>query len=120
MTTHDESAEMVDASTMTPDALSVRSDPVQLNELTALVVIWSRDEPERVGELIPVPMRASSQAWVLGRGEPSVEQRPRRLRLYRQRPGRLDPAPPLQAARISREQLQVRVVTSGVLEVENV
>jgi DNA-binding NtrC family response regulator len=67
-----------------------------------LVIAWSRDEPHRIGEAIPI-----EQVSVLGRGfqEPG-ESTPRAV-LFRQRPSSTVPRPPLTSLRISRAQLRL-------------
>ncbi len=82
----------------------------------ALVIVWSADEPARIGEVALVDGDADS--FVLGRGADGPGAR---LSFYRQRPGILEPQPPLAAAQISREQLVVRLAedddASGALRV---
>src|SRR5579859_1094257 len=79
----------------------------------ALVVCWSQDEPNRVGQVahLVVPGRA----YGLGRGEAPAELP--RLCFVEQRPGSFAPAPMLAGQAISREQLRVQARAAG-LEVE--
>jgi len=81
-----------------------------------LVVVWSREEPERVGEvLLPDPERTPAKGWVFGRGD----EGPDRLSLQRQRPGQNRATEPLMASRISREQLRIRPGEADCLEIQN-
>jgi two-component system nitrogen regulation response regulator GlnG/two-component system response regulator HydG len=80
------------------------------------VVLWSRDEPERTGEVLLIP--PSVAPWMFGRGETSPGER--RLALVRQRPAANQVTAPLGSVRISRVQLHVIALGPGVLEVDNV
>jgi DNA-binding NtrC family response regulator len=84
-----------------------RSDP----SVPALVILWSLQEPERVGEvlLLEVPECA------LGRGEGPGH----RLSPVQQRPGLSRPTGPLRSPRISRSQIEIKRAPGG-LEVHNV
>lgn len=64
-----------------------------------LVLAWSLDEPDRVGEAIPVERRVC-----LGRGDALADDPAPRARLVRMRPGVTEPRPPIANARISRVQ----------------
>ena len=83
----------------------------------ALVVIWSR-EPQRVGEVLLVPVDGERRACVFGRGT-SDDGRRQRLRLARQRPGMTHEAAPLDTAHLSRVQLVIRRHAEGGLEIDN-
>lgn len=82
-------------------------------ERLSLVVLWSRSEPERAGEVLLVLPRRGG--WVVGRQDTPA---PGRLGLVRQRPGHNEPAGEFSARRLSRTQLQVRL-DRGRLEVRN-
>ncbi len=84
----------------------------------ALVLLWSRDEPERSGEIALLPSGRAGLSVTLGRAE--AEGDPSRLELGRQRPGEITPTGALRSPRVSREQLRFRVRKGGALEVENV
>ncbi|MEZ4470608.1 MAG: sigma 54-interacting transcriptional regulator [bacterium] len=76
-------------------------------ERLALVILWSAEEPQKVGEaLLVVPRGAAVE---LGRGTEG---------LVRQRPGRNVPATPLESRRISRRQLRLQGLGLRV-QVEN-
>jgi two-component system nitrogen regulation response regulator GlnG/two-component system response regulator HydG len=79
------------------------------------VVLWSRNEPERTGEVLLVP--PSVEPWIFGRGETSPGER--RLALVRQRPAANQLTGPLGSLRISRVQLQLTALGAGALEVDN-
>ena len=81
--------------------------------LPALVLAWSGDEPERVGEVLLVPR----QERVFGR---ELAEGPARLALGRQRPGRSEETGPLRSRRISRRQLILCAEVGGTLHVRNV
>jgi two-component system nitrogen regulation response regulator GlnG/two-component system response regulator HydG len=74
----------------------------------ALVIAWSLAEPDRTGEVV---LMAEGQALILGRGGPQQGDDLPRVGFYRQRPGRLEPTGPLQAAGISRRQLRIEAHT---------
>lgn len=84
-------------------------------DLPHLVIAWSLEEPERIGESAAVPR----QGGILGRGGPAADDAPfERLAFARHRPASIEPTPPLQSSRVSRPQLRVTPVNSGELEVE--
>lgn len=85
-------------------------------EIPALVVVWSRDEPERVGEvLLPDPALAPADGWIFGRGDEGEQ----RLRLVRQRPGHNLETAPIEAAQISRVQLRIAPGQADTLLIRN-
>src|SRR5262249_16826391 len=77
---------------------SKRHDPG--SELLHLVICWSLDEPDRIGEAA----RIDGQC-VLGRGEPSDRDGAPRVLFHRLRPTGSVVTAPLAAPRISRVQL---------------
>lgn len=83
-------------------------------EVHALAIAWSKEEPQRVGEIAVLPLR---HPHVLGRGdEPTKELR---VRFAQQRPGRFELGEPLAGAGLSRRQLVIEV-TENSLVVESV
>jgi transcriptional regulator with GAF, ATPase, and Fis domain len=89
----------------------------RVREFPALVVVWSRDEPERLGEvLLPDPECMPRGGWVFGRGDEGRD----RLALVRQRPASNQATEPLHSSRISREQLRIRCSEADSLTIENV
>ena len=78
-----------------------------------VVIAWSLEEPDRVGEAAPI-----EQASMLGRGTVDEDGKQSRVVFQRQRPSGMRPTPPLAGQRISREQLVLRP-RGQRLEVEN-
>lgn len=87
----------------------------------ALVLVWSREEPHRVGEVLlisPAPATASAATRCLfGRGGADFDPRTF-LELFRQRPGSLEPCGGPRSPRISRLQWEIRAVEGGI-SIEN-
>jgi DNA-binding NtrC family response regulator len=77
------------------------------------VVLWSRDEPERIGEQCLMPRGLGEQA-ILGRGADENG-----LTWLRVQPGRTVDTGPLSSAHISRRQLTISVRGPRLLEIEN-
>ena len=75
---------------------------------TVLAIVWSLDEPGRVGEVAVLPTKGTV---VLGRGD-DQHSHPR-LRFGRLRPDGFQPGAPLTGARLSRQQLHIRGGTPG-------
>ena len=67
-----------------------------------LVLAWSLDEPDRLGEVLPV-----ASAIAVGRGGPLDDDPAPRTSLHRMRPGATVEGPPIASARIGRRQLLV-------------
>jgi len=89
------------------DWLASQDDDVRLRP--ALVLLWSVEEPHRVGEVVLV-----RRAGVLGRGTGDDH-----LELARQRPGVHQPTGTIGGRALSRRQLAVRPVHEG-LELQNI
>jgi hypothetical protein len=86
----------------------------EAGEVDALVIVWSAEEPSRVGELAVL---ATGHPQMLGRGgDPAPEPR---IRFFRQRPASLVATSPLEGAGLSRRQLMV-AVQDGTLTVERI
>jgi DNA-binding NtrC family response regulator len=83
--------------------------------MTALIVIWSRQEPDRLGEALLLPSNDPGP-WIFGRGSGGEQ---RRISLVRQRPGAIEQVGPLACPRISRMQLRLSVGAGGGVSVEN-
>ncbi|MDP6942831.1 MAG: sigma 54-interacting transcriptional regulator, partial [Myxococcota bacterium] len=79
----------------------------------ALVLVWSRSEPERVGEVLLVEKTRQSGPLVLGRGEGAGTW-------SRQRPGQTIATGPLADPKLSRRQLEITPGPGGGLRVANV
>ncbi len=78
----------------------------KLVDATVLVIAWSSDEPERVGEVAVLP--DAGAPLVLGRGAGAARDE-RRVAFFRQRPGKLTECPPLESPAISRRQLRLHL-----------
>lgn len=111
---------MVDPSTK-PEDISRTGDAVPAAPPTVpmLVVLWSADEPERIGELLPPPHGNPGPSRIFGRGAASAEDPERRLLLVRHRPGVVLPADPIGSPSISRVQLSLRAKGAHSIEVKN-
>ncbi|PRQ09710.1 sigma-54-dependent transcriptional regulator [Enhygromyxa salina] len=107
--------------TVTISADQSSADAVRrVPEFPALVVVWSRDEPERIGEvLLTDPAREPDGGWIFGRGEGPGEASEERLALIRQRPGSNQVTGALTSSRISRVQLRIRASQADSLTIEN-
>lgn len=81
-------------------------------DVLALVILWSLEEPARVGEVALVHGES-----VLGRGPATEDDTSRRLAFVRQRPGHNESRAPIGGSRISRQQLELRPLDDGTLEV---
>jgi two-component system nitrogen regulation response regulator GlnG/two-component system response regulator HydG len=82
-----------------------------------LCLVWMREAPSRVGELLLLPPRDPGP-FIFGRGEARGDDG--RLALLRQLPGELRPTGPFVCPRVSRAQLRLRPTPEGGLAVENV
>ena len=83
--------------------------------LLHLVICWSLDEPDRIGEAAPIRERC-----ILGRGGPDAQDPAPRVIFYRQRPEGSEPTPPLMGSRVSRVQLELTPDGRGRLAVRSV
>ena len=84
-------------------------------EVLHLVIAWSRDEPQRIGEAAPI-----AQPSVLGRGDHRPEDPATRLTFFQQRPWGATPRPPLEGSRIARLQLELSPTRDDRLAVRSV
>jgi two-component system nitrogen regulation response regulator GlnG/two-component system response regulator HydG len=84
-------------------------------DVVALAIAWSLEEPSRVGEIALVHRDS-----ILGRGPETEADTSPRLTFVRQRPGHNEARAPLGGSRISRQQLKVRSLDDGSLEVVSV
>jgi DNA-binding NtrC family response regulator len=107
---------MASATTSTKDDLGWgRGSDEPAPELLHLVIAWSREEPDRIGEAARIEgMR------VLGRGGSLPGDIAPRVEFFRQRPGELTLRPPLEGSRISRVQLELSPAPGGTLAVRSV
>jgi two-component system nitrogen regulation response regulator GlnG/two-component system response regulator HydG len=89
-------------------------------DVAALVIVWSADEPARVGEVALVAGATRAEPRVVGRGGPSSDSAEPRLVFGPFRGAGSPPGDWLQSPKISRVQLRIRPGEDGGLDVENV
>ena len=89
-----------------------RSQPVR--RVPCLVMAWSLDEPERIGEAIVVARTVS-----VGRGGSLPDDPAPRTTLYRMRPGSSELGAPIANARVSRMQLVLEPIDEESLTVRS-
>lgn len=92
------------------------AEPAEPPDMLALVIAWSREQPDRVGEvLLPTPPRLGGRPlWGFGR----TVGGPDRLQPIRQHPGFNEARPAFADRRLSRVQWTV-VVDDHALTIEN-
>ena len=78
----------------------------------ALVQVWRREEPERVGEVLLLPHSRRAGPVIVGRGEESASW-------IRQRPATSQETGPLGDPKISRQQLKITPESDEGIRVEN-
>ncbi|MEZ4449953.1 MAG: sigma 54-interacting transcriptional regulator [Nannocystaceae bacterium] len=88
-------------------------------EIPVLVLVWSQDEPERVGELV-APPRAQGLWFTVGRAVEPGEDGAFPLSFQRLRPYSREDTGPLRSSRISRRQLRLRNAGEDGFDVEQV
>jgi two-component system, NtrC family, response regulator HydG len=84
--------------------------------LPALVIVWSRDQPWRLGECVLIP--PGSRELMIGRG--AAEAGVAAAIFGQQRPGGFVPAEPLTSPALSRRQLLVKAIDGERIALENV
>jgi len=94
-------------------ARSAEDPPADL----ALALVWSADEPERVGEVVLLPGSAG-MAFTLGRSTDPADDGTLPLTLRRLRPGTSEDRGPFESARVSRWQLRLTPLDATSLTVE--
>lgn len=83
-----------------------------------LVLLWSRDEPERIGEMVCLQPHEPNQVYTVGRAITAGSDGSMPLSFGQLRPtGRCDTGP-LRAAHVSRRQIRIRSLGDGKLQVE--
>jgi transcriptional regulator with AAA-type ATPase domain len=88
---------------------SVRALDTSDDQEPALVLVWSENEPWRVGEvLLPA---AEGPVWF---GRATADDPEPRVELLRQRPGRNEPARPLENPFLSRRHLRITRTEEGL------
>lgn len=98
-----------DSSSGSPKAQATR-------KLPALILLWCRDEPERVGEAVLL-LNAANTGVLLGRT--SATGSGARAELVRQLPGRNQVTGPFQSKTLSRDQFRLTPLQHGAIAVEN-
>jgi transcriptional regulator with AAA-type ATPase domain len=94
------------------------ADRVDPRLLDALAVVWSADEPSRLGEIVLLPPASERRSFVFGRGD-QTDGRHERAVLVRQRPGETVETPPLTSHHLSRSQLLLRTHPEGGVTLQN-
>jgi hypothetical protein len=105
-------------STLPPRSLSSTGGSLGVRSVPALVLVWSREEPSRAGEVLLLPPQGR-EPWTFGREGAGGAAGERTARLVRQRPGVNKATGPVDNRRISRTQLVLRPAEGGPLAVEN-
>ncbi len=90
--------------------------PAPARQVPALVLLWCRDEPERVGEVILL-LNDLRTSLIAGRASDSSSGP--RAALVRQLPGRNETTGDFQSKTISREQLRLTPLSETRLQVTN-
>jgi two-component system nitrogen regulation response regulator GlnG/two-component system response regulator HydG len=108
---------LIDDGTL-PDNSSCRAtDGAAGALLVALVLCWSSDEPDRVGEVLFLP---PGRPWLFGRGVAQPDDRAPRVHLAREADGDLLHPGPLQSPKLSRQQLLLRATGPAAVEVKSI
>ena len=84
------------------------------------VTLWSAADPEYLGAWLPIGTGSSTPPVVLGRGGALTGESRKRVVAVRQRPGHNEILPQLGNQSLSREQLEIRTLAAGHLDVKNV
>jgi two-component system nitrogen regulation response regulator GlnG/two-component system response regulator HydG len=95
--------------TQTGNSTWQHASQVEESESLHLTLLWSRHEPERVGEVCALPARA-----LFGRGAESDPRDPPKLELLRQRPRSNEPTGFLENSKVSRRQWLIETRANGV------
>ncbi len=105
----------MDTTRNTSESRGVGPDETTPELHPTLVLLWTRSEPGRAGDVAVIP--ADSGPRLLGRGS-DADPKQERVRFFHQRPGSWTPSGPLRGARVSRQQLRVHG-EAGKLAIEN-
>lgn len=84
------------------------------------VLLWSFDEPQRLGEVTLVPSMEIGAVATLGRAESADDNDIPRMEWLRQQPGHVTHTGALRSPRISRTQLNIEVYGAHTLRVSNI
>jgi DNA-binding NtrC family response regulator len=104
--------------TLSVDEGSLEGEAQLERRRLGFVILWSRDEPHRIGERGMMPSDELGTQAILGRGEPESAET-FAMTWQRVQPGRVVDTGPLRAKTISRQQLQITVRGPRLLEIEN-
>lgn len=104
--------------TTLPEADDEPTPSARVEEVLFLVLVWCRDEPWRVGEVLVPPDPASGGTSYFGRG-PAGDGEPPKTHLSQLRPGFSLPSTPLSSLTVSRYQLRLRTTSGAQLLLEN-
>lgn len=85
-----------------------------------LVLVWSRDEATRVGELISPPVQAEPRSYTVGRADRADKKGREALMLCQLRPHTLRTTGPFRATHISRRQLLLSIDAHGSASIERI
>jgi two-component system nitrogen regulation response regulator GlnG/two-component system response regulator HydG len=102
-----------------PDTSSSSGGAVAPPAMLALALVWCREAPHRIGELLLPPPGSPGPRRIFGRGPSRAQDSEPRLLLVRDRPGSTETAAPLDLQRLSREHLSLQVRDNLVIEVTN-
>ena len=106
----------------TPETLeegSGNGSAADLRPGIGFVVLWSSDEPERLGAWLPVATANERAPLVLGRGPARADDHSSRVSTLRQRPEQNELLEPFSSEGLSRSQLEIRPLGPELLRVEN-
>jgi two-component system nitrogen regulation response regulator GlnG/two-component system response regulator HydG len=87
--------------------------------MLALVLVWCRESPQRIGELLQPPPGSPGPFRIFGRGPSRALDSHPRLLLVRDRPGAAEATDPLDSPRLSREHLLLQVRNEQAIDVTN-
>lgn len=104
-------------STLPPQPISRPISAEEQPQLGGLVILWSREEPNRVGEVLLFQRIPGTNA-VIGRGGQSAEAQA--AGFVRQRPGQNVATGPLLSRSLSRKQLRLEVLADHRVALENI
>jgi len=85
-----------------------------------LVLVWSRDEAKRIGELISLPVSTGLRSFTIGRTDRADKDGREALILCQLRPHGIRTTGPFRAAHISRRQLLLSIDAHGSVSVERI
>jgi two-component system nitrogen regulation response regulator GlnG/two-component system response regulator HydG len=86
----------------------------------ALVLVWSKEEPARVGEAVVLPQATIGVPFAMGRATEPADDGALPLGLSQLRPFSRVETGPLRGSRVSRWQLRIRATAEDELQVEHV